>query len=188
MLPVTCCYWRQEYTVKPHFTVTSLLRTVFLVPSPYISSKFNSLNRDTFYCPLRVRIKWVWLYMDWNFSSFNAMYAKTTKKLWQMLPNGIFLIALSSSYQYTSILCITWWQNPFKLETRYQPVFFVQPVFWSPLEGYQALNMDQVTQQLHSRQPVGIKLTTFQIYVTTENHKAFWKNGPLREHVLTVNQ
>ena len=118
MLPVTCCYWRQEYTVKPHFTVTSLLRTVFLVPSPYISSKFNSLNRDTFYCPLRVRIKWVWLYMDWNFSSFNAMYAKTTKKLWQMLPNGIFLIALSSSYQYTSILCITWWQNPFKLETQ----------------------------------------------------------------------
>ena len=98
-----------------------------------------------------------------------------------------FLIALSSSYLYTSILCITWWQNPFKLETRYQPVFFVQPVFWSPLEGYQALNLDQVTQQLHSRQPVGIELTTFQIYVTTENQKAFWKNGPLREHVPTVN-
>ena len=44
---------------------------------------------DTFYCPLSVH-KVVWLYKDWNFSSFNAMHAKTTKKLWQVLPNGIF--------------------------------------------------------------------------------------------------
>ena len=31
-------------TVKPRFTDTSLLRTVFLLPSPYIFSKLNPLN------------------------------------------------------------------------------------------------------------------------------------------------
>ena len=77
------------YSGTPLNTDTPLLRTVFLVPSPYIFSKFNSLNKDTFYCPLSVH-KVVWLYKDWNFSSFNAMHAKTTKKLWQVLPNGIF--------------------------------------------------------------------------------------------------
>ena len=52
------------YSGTPLNTDTPLLRTVFLVPSPYISSKFNPLNMDTFYCPRRVRIKVVWLYMD----------------------------------------------------------------------------------------------------------------------------
>ena len=58
-----------QITVKTRFTDTGLIRTPHYYgqfslsmakESPYIFSKFNPLNTDTFYAPLNVRMTYIW--------------------------------------------------------------------------------------------------------------------------------
>lgn len=45
--------------IEPCFMDTSLLQTVFLVPSPYSLPKFNPLNMDSLDGPLSLRVNGV---------------------------------------------------------------------------------------------------------------------------------
>ena len=119
MLPVICCCWRQEYTVEPRLirtpryygqfflylalifprNSTRLIGTLFIAPSESVLNGYGCIWIETFQVLM-------------------LCMQKPPKNYGKCCLMEFFLIALSSSYQYTSILCITWWQNPFKLETQ----------------------------------------------------------------------
>ena len=105
------------YSGTPLNTDTYLLRTVFLVPRLIFPRNSTHLIRTLFIAPL-ASIKWFGCKWIDTFQVLMRCMQKPPKNYGKCCLMEFFLIALSSSYLYTSILCITWWQNPFKLETQ----------------------------------------------------------------------
>ena len=119
MLPVICCYWRQEYTVEPRLIRTpSYYRQFFLYLAVIFSLNSTRLIWTLFIVPSASVLKWFGCKWIKPFQVLILRMQKPPKNYGKCCLMEFFLIALSSSYLYTSILCITWWQNPFKLETQ----------------------------------------------------------------------
>ena len=119
MLPVICCYWRQEYTVEPRLIRTpSYYGQFFLYLAVIFSLNSTRLIWTLFIVPSASVLKWFGCKWIKPFQVLILRMQKPPKNYGKCCLMEFFLIALSSSYLYTSILCITWWQNPFKLETQ----------------------------------------------------------------------
>ena len=85
------------YYGHPPNTDTSLIRTVFLVPSPNIFSKFNPVNIDMHIQLIRtlskVRIKGIWLYTGVTLNQYSQTPLIPTLR-------GPYKVSLLTEYPY----------------------------------------------------------------------------------------